>query len=273
MPLTLFATLAALVLSVAYVVSSELLSGRAYTTVVPADVPAEPAEDESRLLAPQAMAEADVAAATPRRGGCLSLRFFRRGNPSDPSRQLIELIASKVGGQAQADYAIRILTTAASATTPILATARSLGRSLARSRRVVLVEFGSAESLDAGRLGLSDLISGQASFADVIHRDRGSRLHMIGAGSNAVEPSGDLDLTLEALSQTYDHVILAAPGDAGNLVKALGPEADFVVLVGTQMAEDAEAGDRLARLGAGEIFVVDAEDDHEVAREAAKTAA
>jgi succinoglycan biosynthesis transport protein ExoP len=274
-PLVLFATLAALALSVAYIVSSELLSGRAYEAVAPARVPA---EDESMPQAPQApqaprvMPAADISEASPA-VAAVEPSSFQAKKPVETVPKAIDAIASKLGEQAQTDYAIRILTIAGSPSTPILATARSLGRSLARNRRVVLVECGRAESTEAARPGLSDLIGGQASFADVIHRDRGSRLHIIGAGSGEIEPSEDLDLTLEALSQTYDQVVLAAPGGDSNLVRTLGPEADFVVLVGNDEAEDAAIRDSLVRHGTGEIFIVDADGDHMISPEATKTAA
>ncbi|HWG03569.1 MAG TPA: exopolysaccharide transport family protein [Beijerinckiaceae bacterium] len=265
-PLTLFATLAALVLSVAYVVSSELLSGRAYQPAAPTDS----VEDETPL-APQAMPAAVAVAAPPVMA--VEPSSFQAKKPIEAEPTAIEAIASKLGEQPQADYAIRILTAAGSASAPILATARSLGRGLAHNHRVVLVELGRSDPAEAARSGLSDLIGGQASFADVIHRDRGSRLHIISAGLGEIEPSEDLDLTLEALSQTYDHVVLAAPGGDTNLVRALGPEADFVVLVETDEAEDGAIRDSLVRHGAGEIFVVDADGDHMISREAAKTAA
>src|SRR3970282_2112130 len=61
-----------------------------------------------------------------------------------------------------------------------------------------------------------ELLSGVASFGEVIHRDRVSRIHVIAVGRGARDTaallSGErLSIVLGALSQTYDHVIVAAP--------------------------------------------------------------
>ena len=82
--------------------------------------------------------------------------------------------------------------------------------------------------------GLTDLLSGTSAFAEVIHRDAGSRLHFITFGSGAAFDPGDLDLVLDALGQTYDFIILAAPALCeGGKAKALAPFSDFVALVGS----------------------------------------
>ena len=59
--------------------------------------------------------------------------------------------------------------------------------------------------------GLSELLSGRASFAEVIHRDHASRLHFIPTG-RADADFCDFDLILDALLETYDFIILLAPG-------------------------------------------------------------
>ena len=144
----------------------------------------------------------------------------------------IENILARLGEDALGDYAVRILVAGSSPEVSGLATAFSLARALARDRRVILVEL---EAAGAGETppGLCELIAGDASFAEVIDRDRGSRLHRITAGRRSVDPSDDLDLALEALSQTYDYVVLATPPvDAAPAARALAAEADFVVLAG-----------------------------------------
>ncbi len=42
--------------------------------------------------------------------------------------------------------------------------------------------------------GLTDLLDGDASFADVIHRDAGSRLHFVPFGSKEEFNPDDLDM-------------------------------------------------------------------------------
>ncbi len=108
--------------------------------------------------------------------------------------------------------------------------------------------------------GLTDLLEGKASFADVIHRDYASRLHFVPFGSAESFDPDDLDTILDALTQTYDFVLLAAPTLAtSEMPKALAPFADFVVLA-IPAEKDAAATKACAELGAAgaaEVLVVD----------------
>ena len=108
--------------------------------------------------------------------------------------------------------------------------------------------------------GLTDLLDGDASFADVIHRDTISRLHFVPFGSKEEFDPDDLDMILDALSRTYDFVLLAAPPFPGNpMTKALAPFADFVVLAAPEGEEGVEtraARDELSAVGAAEILLV-----------------
>ncbi len=117
----------------------------------------------------------------------------------------------------------------------------NFARTLARDGRPIIVDLESRDSelakligleaLDGKIAGLTDLLDGDASFADVIHRDADSRLHFVPFGSKDTLDPDDLDLVLDALSRTYDFVILAAPPFPGSpMTKALAPYADFVVL-------------------------------------------
>jgi len=71
--------------------------------------------------------------------------------------------------------------------------------------------------VDAGRrtsehLGLSDLLAGEAGFADVIQRSGASRAHEIGAGRRSLAALSDdveaMSMLIEALEQTYDLVLI-----------------------------------------------------------------
>jgi uncharacterized protein involved in exopolysaccharide biosynthesis len=89
--------------------------------------------------------------------------------------------------------------------------ARDVARALSAIERVVLVDLTDLSSIDGE--GLSELISGDAGFGDVIERDAASRLHVISAGRAGSGPVLDapelVGLMLEALAETYDRVILA----------------------------------------------------------------
>ena len=106
--------------------------------------------------------------------------------------------------------------------------------------------------------GLAELLAGDASFADVIHRDHATRLHFIPTGRQEAD-FRDFDLILEALSETYDFIILLAPTFPNSeIAKIMAPYADFVVL--TAIAEPdqamlAEIESELFEAGAREVLV------------------
>ena len=95
----------------------------------------------------------------------------------------------------------------------------SLARALARQGRTVLVDLAlespnlSVIATDANPPGLSELVQGSVSFGQIITRDRYSRVHLItvgsgDVGSEAILSSPRLAITLEALSRSYDYVVL-----------------------------------------------------------------
>ncbi|REF85958.1 uncharacterized protein involved in exopolysaccharide biosynthesis [Methylovirgula ligni] len=143
-------------------------------------------------------------------------------------------------------------------------------RTLAREGRPVIIDLDSRDSqfaklagpqeTDEKMKGLTDLLDGDASFADVIHRDAGSRLHFVPFGSKEEFNPDDLDMILDALSRTYDFVVLAAPPFRGNpMTKALAPFADFVVLAtpeGGDAADTRAARAELSAAGAAEVLLV-----------------
>lgn len=111
--------------------------------------------------------------------------------------------------------------------------ARALAHHLAGRERVVLLDL-TAEG-DAAAPGFADLVGGRASFAEIITREPGSRLHVVGRGRGALEtdPADDtVLLALAALDQTYDWIveIVPAPG-RGALGQRLLDRAQGVVLV------------------------------------------
>ena len=120
----------------------------------------------------------------------------------------------------------------------------ALARSLAERGRTVMVDLDrspaklaplmrtGAEGGNeiAGLLGLSELLGGDASFAEVIHRDHASRLHFIPTGRLEAD-FRDFDLILDALTATYDFIVMLAPAyPQSEIAKIMAPYADFVVL-------------------------------------------
>jgi polysaccharide biosynthesis transport protein len=118
----------------------------------------------------------------------------------------------------------------------------SLARALAKQGRAVLVDLAlespnlSVIASDANAPGLSELVQGSVSFGQIITRDRYSRVHLITAGhgdvsSSAILSSQRLAITLEALSRSYDYVVLdagALPEIAPEKFARLAPRAVLV---------------------------------------------
>jgi succinoglycan biosynthesis transport protein ExoP len=148
----------------------------------------------------------------------------------------------------------------------------ALARALAERGRSIIVDLNASPSDLAplagpreegvyaikGLAGLAELLAGSASFAEVIHRDHASRLHFMPAGMREAD-FRDFDLILDALSETYDFIVLLAPASPrSDIAKVMAPYADFVVL---SAANDSD-GNTLAFLksdlieaGAQEVLV------------------
>lgn len=145
-----------------------------------------------------------------------------------------------------------------------------LGRSLAKRGRAVIVDLNrlplnlmaltAANDKDAPTVetmhGLAELLAGDATFAEVIHRDHASRLHFIPAGI-AEADFRDFDLILDALSETYDFVLLLTPDfPQSEITKVMAPYADFIVVaVGKSDASTADVERELLDAGAREVLV------------------
>jgi hypothetical protein len=109
--------------------------------------------------------------------------------------------------------------------------------------------------------GLSDLLSGSSSFAEVIHRDAESRLHFVPVGSQTIADLRDFPLALEALSETYDFLILLTPAlNASDVACDYAGRVDYAVLAVDGPSDSAAslAGrDRLMAAGAREVLLID----------------
>ena len=114
--------------------------------------------------------------------------------------------------------------------------AQGLAITLARRSRVILIEADADEShpVDAV-LGLTDLVAAEASFAEVIQRGSGSRLHHVSTGTlmnEALTGSPEsLDITLQAFERTYDwSLCLLLGGNGGDLLPLFAARMDAVVI-------------------------------------------
>lgn len=118
----------------------------------------------------------------------------------------------------------------------VLRVSRGLGLILARGTRTILLDVDADESAPVDAMpGLTDLVAGEASFADVITRDASSRLYRIAPGTllnDALTTAPEnLEVALEALDSTYGWVVCTLVGEeSGELMRLIAPRVDAVVL-------------------------------------------
>jgi Mrp family chromosome partitioning ATPase len=144
----------------------------------------------------------------------------------------------------------------------------TLARHLARDARVVVVDLAAssptiaAVSVDPNAPGLAELMQGQASFAQVITRDKLSRLHLVMAGrpgfDRSLLQSPRVTLAIDALLRAYDHVLVDA-GSAEDLpADLLTANARAVVVPDPSMEADARVlmCEQLKAVGFSEVTML-----------------
>jgi len=147
--------------------------------------------------------------------------------------------------------------------------ALSAARLLARDWLVVLVRLEAdlpdlpSVVSDSNAPGVTDLVAGKASFGDVIGRDRLSRAHIIPHGGADIDAANVVESTrfvtmINALRQTYDHVIVEAGLIEKAPVEAMKAIASRAVLVttGREEANELPAQDRLKSAGYSDLVVL-----------------
>jgi succinoglycan biosynthesis transport protein ExoP len=265
LPMVLIATLATLLLSAGAIVTGELLrmtAPRAAIAIVPA-----PAVPDPLQAATNTAADPDPILTEPRPEPQIDAtpEFVPAPNIV-PECTEIEQLADILRGAGDAARKITVLGTAAGES--ITATVLALARLLARDARVVVVDLAAsspaiaAASVDPTAPGLAELVLGEASFSQVITRDRHSRVQLVCAGrpgfDRALLRSPRLTLATDALLRVYDHVLLDA-GTASDLpAELLTAQARAVVVPDASMATDARSlmCDQLKAVGFSEVTLL-----------------
>lgn len=241
LPIVLIATIATLLLSSGVVVTGELLrqtAPRAVAAVLPsrATVRQEPAAE------PVVEPRVDPVVGEP---GPLQPAMAAEAEMTEFAE--IEQLAESLRAAGAAAKKITVLGTAAGDS--ITLSALTLARHLARDARVVVVDLAAssptiaAVAVDASAPGLTELMQGEASFAQVITRDKLSRLHLVMAGrpgfDRSLLQSPRVTLAIDALLRAYDHVLLDAGGASDLPAELLTADARAVVVPDASMAQDA----------------------------------
>ncbi|MCC3247267.1 exopolysaccharide transport family protein [Methylocystis sp. WRRC1] len=238
LPITIFATLAGLILSAGVIISGEMLSGRARVAKQAAPSPEAP---ESTPVVAAPMERSAPALVEPAAENVL------------PASAEVDAV-SAIDKARAATNCVKVLVTPCEDDGKPSDTVIALGRNLSRRGRTLLaVADRGAAAYDAlvhapqgAPKGMADLVTGVADFAEVIHRDVGSRLHVMPGGVHEGETRYELALVVDALAHTYDFVVFAASRVEA---RRLAPFVDLAfVLGGDAEAESLRA--ELAQAGA-----------------------
>ncbi|PPD44201.1 MAG: lipopolysaccharide biosynthesis protein [Methylocystis sp.] len=250
-PIIAFSTLAMLILSVGAIVAGEMLTGRArvdspalepvpalWSVPAPQQAVAEsaPSAEESPVIA---LPDADAMTAT------------MPTSATDPEAAAIV----RIDKARAATTCVKVLVTpCCDSEGKPSETVIALGRNLARRGRALLavVDRGAkvydalVHSPHSPPRGMADLAAGVADFGEVIHRDVGSRLHVLPGGVSDGDEQYDLALVVTALAHTYDFVVFAASRDQA---LRLAPHVDLAFVLGDDAAAET-LRDQLAQAGA-----------------------
>lgn len=266
LPIVLIATIATLLLSSGVVVTGELLrqtAPRAVAAFIPAQTQA-PARQErvvQPVFPPEVEPIADPVMAEP-----APLQPEMTADADVTEFAEIERLADSLRAAGPAAKKVTVLGTAAGEA--ITLSTLTLARHLARDARVVVVDLAAcsptiaAVSVDASAPGLAELMQGEASFAQIITRDKLSRLHLVMAGrpgfDRSLLQSPRVTLAIDALLRAYDHVLLDA-GSASDLpAELLTAHARAVVVPDASMAQDARTlmCEQLKAVGFSEVTML-----------------
>ncbi len=236
LPIIAIVTLAGLILSLGMVVGGELLSGRAFP------VGEETAEILPRQISdPRAVVAGLEEAAVPVAEDTLAGMAQRPATDVGLQDALRALRDLQVLGRAA-----RVLVIPATDQREPSVAALAFARRLSMEGRTILVDANSAGPIvdrrnmaisgladeESETMGLSELLEGSASFAEIIHRDPQSRLHVVPAGGRALgsDSADSLRLVLDALGETYDVLAIYAPAPPDPVTLRLAAETDIIVL-------------------------------------------
>jgi tyrosine-protein kinase Etk/Wzc len=252
LPIVLIATLATLLLSSGLIVTGELLrmtAPRAAATLVAPIVAARAPKAELAVDEPtvEVMSKPPETAA--------------------PPLNEIERLAETLRNAGEAGHKVTILGTAAGES--ITLTALTLARLLVRGAKVVVVDLAASSptipaiSVDPLVPGLAELMQGEASYSQIITKDRLSRVHLVNAGRPGFDrtqlQSPRMTLAIDALLRVYDHVLLDA-GSASDLpAELLTANARAVVVPEASMAQDARTlmCEQLKSVGFSEVTMLE----------------
>jgi uncharacterized protein involved in exopolysaccharide biosynthesis len=250
-------TLAGLILSTGIVVSRALLSDAPQAPSAaprPAAIRRRDEEDaldqEPLREAPKPLGEKEAAAAAA---------------PEIPEEEFRseEVLADHLAASAQNGRALRMLI-AAEGSGKSLSIALAVGRALSHRGSAILIDLGQTQEWFAdalyrdgadndGRSGMSELLAGEASYAEVMHRDLSSALDVIPAGPGFVSSEG-LDEVIDTLAATHKFVVIHASDWRSDPALNALDHVDKVIVAAPAFRLQGALAHVRAAMSAGEAF-------------------
>ena len=264
LPIVLIATIATLLLSSGVVVTGELLrqtAPRAVAAVLPVQAPVRQEAQIEPIVEPVVEPGIDPVLPEP-----APLQPEMTSDTGVTEFTEIEQLAGSLHAAGAAAKKVTVLGTAVGEA--ITLSTLTLARHLAREARVVVVDLAAssptiaAVSVDASAPGLAELMQGEASFAQIITRDKLSRLHLVMAGrpgfDRSLLQSPRVTLAIDALLRAYDHVLIDAGGASDLPAELLTAHARAVVVPDASMAPDARTlmCEQLRAVGFSEVTML-----------------
>lgn len=267
-PIVLIATLGTALIAFSILLTSELLKGGRETAEPGRDMMMDSAQDgagaAARIQPAMAPTKRDADDAAPdengpgraaRHGEAMAAAHPARGEAMPPEAEDMDhdalslaerIVQAATARETQADRGFIVLVE------PIGEAADTAGLALARDLSEQDKTIHLRLEGDEEELGLSDLLDGEASFGEVIHRLPGSGLHLIGPGAitlaECLEMRQPLALALSALRETYAYIVLATgPGSASAHAADLAELIDLVVLARLDADDDTAVLDAYQR--------------------------
>jgi len=238
LPIVLITTLATLLLTSGAIVTGELL--RMTAPRASAAIAAWPVAIRAPSLAPDSPVDVSEPPAPPP----VAPRADAPRTEAAATSGEIERLADDLAGKAGSARKVTVLGTAPDES--ITLTTLTLARLMARKAKVVVVDLAgtaptiASASVDPSAPGLAEVMQGQASFAQMITKDRSSRAHLVSAGRPGFDRaqllSPRLTLTIDALLRVYDHVLLDVGTGSDLPADLLTSQACAVVVPDASMA-------------------------------------
>jgi polysaccharide biosynthesis transport protein len=259
LPVVLIATLATLLLSTGLIVTGELLRMTAPRALTMLTSPARAVPVRETMVEPPIEVSPAPAIAGPP-------PIIEPPPALVTELSEIERLAELLCEAGEAARKVTILGTAPGESVTL--TALTLARLMARHARVVVIDLAAssptipAVSVDPNAPGLAELMQGEASFSQIITRDRLSRVQLVNAGRPGFDrtqlQSPRVMLAVDALLRVYDHVLLDA-GTASDLpAELLTANARAVVVPDPSMQDDARTtmSEQLKAVGFSDVTML-----------------